>query len=455
MELRPYQEEVYNKTKYAFMQGAQGICCVLPCRSGKSFVMLQMAVDGSKKGNVLVLAHRRSLISQHKELFDKFNIDMTNIRIECVFTEVNHLGENGDVNLIIIDEAHLSEASSYRKVCEYYNCKRVLFTATPARLDGKPLTLADKLVEGISIKELIKMGAVSDFDYYAPDLKLDLENIDLVAGEYNNEQISEKMRKPAIYGDIFKYYKMLGEDRQAIAYCTNIAHSQEVCEMFNKNGISAIHMDAKTPEKQRAKILQDFKDNKFKILCNCNLISEGITLPTASVGLLLRPTLSMPLFIQQACRVLTPVEGKKAIIIDFVNNIEKHGLPTDSHEWSLFDKIPKRAVYDNFGNLVIKACQKCYKTYKGSLTACPYCGFSNIPTKKELENKKEIELKKISEEEAKQRKADMYKRKNEIWKCKTMSELVAYAKEKGYKNPGAWSYYILQSRKNKNKKGQK
>lgn len=414
--------------------------------------MLQMAVDGSKKGNVLVLAHRRSLISQHKELFDKFNIDMTNIRIECVFTEVNHLGENGDVNLIIIDEAHLSEASSYRKVCEYYNCKRVLFTATPARLDGKPLTLADKLVEGISIKELIKMGAVSDFDYYAPDLKLDLENIDLVAGEYNNEQISEKMRKPAIYGDIFKYYKMLGEDRQAIAYCTNIAHSQEVCEMFNKNGISAIHMDAKTPEKQRAKILQDFKDNKFKILCNCNLISEGITLPTASVGLLLRPTLSMPLFIQQACRVLTPVEGKKAIIIDFVNNIEKHGLPTDSHEWSLFDKIPKRAVYDNFGNLVIKACQKCYKTYKGSLTACPYCGFSNIPTKKELENKKEIELKKISEEEAKQRKADMYKRKNEIWKCKTMSELVAYAKEKGYKNPGAWSYYILQSRKNKNKK---
>lgn len=452
MKLRHYQEEVYNKTKDCFRQGSQGTVCVLPCRSGKSFIMLQMSIDGSKKGNVLVLAHRRSLISQHKELFEKFNVDMTNIRIECVFTEVNHLGENGDVNLIIIDEAHLSEASSYRKVCEYYNCKRVLFTATPARLDGKPLTLADRLVEGISIKELIKTGAVSDFDYYAPDLKIDLDNVDLVAGEYNNEQISEKMRKPAIYGDILKYYKQLGEGRQAIAYCTNIAHSQEVCEMFNKNGISAIHMDASTPEKQREKILQDFKDDKFKILCNCNLISEGITLPTASVGLLLRPTLSMPLFIQQACRVLTPVEGKRAIIIDFVNNVEKHGLPTDKREWSLSDKIPKRKVYDSNGMLIIKACQKCYKTYKGNLSSCPYCGFANIPTKRELENKKEIELKKISEEEAKKRKEESYKRKNDIWQCKTMSELVAYAKNKGYKNPGFWAATIMKARRKKENK---
>lgn len=451
MKLRPYQEDVYNKTRQSFIQGAQGVCCVLPCRSGKSFIMLQMSIDGSKKGNVLVLAHRRSLISQHKELFEKFNVDMTNIRIECVFTEVNHLGEHGDVNLIIIDEAHLSEASSYRKICEYYNCKKVLFTATPARLDGKPLTLADRLVEGISIKELIAMGAVSDFDYYAPDLNLNLDNIDLVAGEYNNEQISDEMRKPAIYGDILKYYRMLGGDRQAIAYCVNVAHSQEVCEMFNKNGISAVHMDAKTPEKEREKILQQFKDNEFKILCNCNLISEGITLPTASVGLLLRPTLSMPLFIQQACRVLTPVEGKKAIIIDFVNNVEKHGLPTEKREWSLSDKLPKRATYDSHGNLVIKACQKCYKTYKGSLTACPYCGFSNIPTKKELENKKEIELKKINEEEAQKRKEESYKRKNDIWQCKTMSELVAYARNKGYKNPRRLELLYNASKKKKRK----
>lgn len=96
-----------------------------------------------------------------------------------------------------------------------------------------------------------------------------------------------------IYGDILKYYNLLAKDKQAIAYCVNIKHSQEVCQMFNENNIEARHIDSHTSEEEREKVLQDFKDGKFKILCNCNLISEGITLPTCEVGLLLRATLSL------------------------------------------------------------------------------------------------------------------------------------------------------------------
>lgn len=453
IELRDYQQEVYNKTKQAFKNGSKGVCIVLPCRSGKSFIMAKISEDAIQKNSkVLILAHRNSLLKQHRDLFEQFKLKNNNIRIQSVFTEVNHLGEYEKPDIIIIDEAHLSGATSYRKVCEYYNCIRVLFTATPARLDGKPLTLADTLIKGITIKELTKKGAISDFDFYAPDLKLNLDNVKIVAGEYNNEELEKEMNKPAIYGDILKYYCELGQDRQAIAYCVNIAHSKKVCEMFNSNGIKAVHMDASTKEKDRIKILDDFKNNKFKILCNCNLISEGITLPTASVGLLLRPTCSLPLYIQQACRVLTPSENKKAIIIDFVNNFEKHGLPNEEREWTLDGKIKQRIQYDNEGNLLIKNCPKCYKTYKGNLTVCPYCGYKNIPNKKEIENKKEIQLKKISEEEAKKRKEEQYKRKAEIYNCKTMGELIGYAKQKGYKNPGGWAYNIMKSRERKQKK---
>lgn len=88
--------------------------------------------------------------------------------------------------------------------------------------------------------------------------------------------------------------------------------------MFNDAGISAVHIDANTSEAEREKVLEDFKNKKFKILCNCNLISEGITLEGADVVLLLRKTASISLYIQQACRCLTPVKGKEAIIIDFV-----------------------------------------------------------------------------------------------------------------------------------------
>lgn len=96
-----------------------------------------------------------------------------------------------------------------------------------------------------------------------------------------------------------KYYKKLANNKQAIAYCTNVSHSQEVCKMFNDNNISAKHIDASTFEKEREKVLKEFQNGDFKILCNCNLISEGITLPTAEVCLMLRKTASLPLFIQQ------------------------------------------------------------------------------------------------------------------------------------------------------------
>lgn len=416
---------------------------------GKSFVMLAVANSSANKGNkVLILAHRRSLLQQHIDLFNELNVNMENIRIESVFTEVNHLGENGNVNLIIIDEAHLSGASSYQKVCQYYNCPRVLFTASPARLDGKPLNLADTLIQGISVKELIKLGNVSDFDYYAPDLGINLDNVDLVAGEYNNEQLGNEMDKPAIYGDILKYYKQLGENRQAIAYCVNIDHSKKVCKLFNDNNISAMHMDSKTPEKERLKILNDFKQGKFQILCNCNLISEGITLPTASVGLLLRPTCSLPLFIQQSCRVLTPVEGKKAVIIDYVNNVEKHGLPSDDREWTLGEKLKKREIFNEDGTLKIKRCPKCLKCFDGKLQACPFCNYKNEPTPKEIENKQNIELKRITEEQAKKLEEERKQNRKEQGMAQTFGELVALAKQRGYKNPAAWASIILKGRRN-------
>ena len=107
LELRDYQIDMYNKIKNAFKKKSKGVVAVLPCRSGKSYIMKQIALDANKKGNrVLILAHRISLINQHKELFGKLNDDM--IRIESVFTEIKHLGENGKVDLIIIDECHLS-----------------------------------------------------------------------------------------------------------------------------------------------------------------------------------------------------------------------------------------------------------------------------------------------------------------------------------------------------------
>ena len=441
VQLRPYQQEIYDSAAIAFMSGAKGVCCVLPCRSGKSYIMAKM-IDKAR-GNVLVLAHRNHLIKQHIELLSQLGIYTEKVRVESVFTEARHLSEDSP-HLIIIDESHLSEASSYRKVCEHYRCKVVGFTASPARLDGKPLTLFDTLITGISAQELISQGNISDYDYYAPDLGIDTDNVDLVAGEYNNNQLSELMCESAIYGDVLKYYRELGEGRQAIAYCTSVKHSQKVADMFNENGIYAVSIDGGMSQKERAKRMELFTSGKVKILANCNLISEGITLPNASVGLLLRPTCSLPLFIQQSCRVLTPVEGKKAVIIDFVNNVQRHGLPTEEHQWSLSEPVEKRRQFHEDGTLVIKQCEHCFRCYQGK--RCPYCGAIHIPKGRELKQIKDVELQKI---EAIRREAEEQQRRKARWEqgqARTYEELVKLAKIRGYKNPTGWAYFIMKGR---------
>jgi superfamily II DNA or RNA helicase len=437
LTLRDYQTDIFNKSTKAFLESAKGICCVLPCRSGKSYIMARM-IQGAK-GNVLVLAHRHTLISQHKELLDGLGVLTDKVRVESVFTEASRLGryKPTDVDLIIIDEAHLSEAKSYKKVCEYYNCRRVLFTATPARLDGKPLTLADTLITGITANELIKMGAISEYDYYAPDLNIDTDKVDMVAGEYNNGQLSELMCQTAIYGDVLKYYRLLGENRQAIAYCTSVKHSEQAAEMFNESGISAISIDGGMSIKERNKRMDMFRNGKVQILCNCNLISEGVTLPNASVALLLRPTMSLPLFIQQACRVLTPVEGKKAVIIDYVNNVQRHGLPTDNHEWSLSETVKKRQQHNDDGTLSIRQCENCFRCFK-TANKCPYCGYEYQIKGRELKAVKDVELKQIQAIEKGEQEKQKKKARMEVGQCRTIAELQEIARARGYKQAWVW-----------------
>lgn len=435
--LRDYQQEIFDKATTAFRNGAKGICCVLPCRSGKSYIMARM-IKGAK-GKVLVLAHRHSLINQHKELFNGLGILTDNVRVESVFTEASRLGRYApeDVALIIIDEAHLSEAASYRKVCEYYDCKRVLFTATPSRLDGKPLTLADTLITGITAKELIDLGAISDYDYYAPDLGIDTESVDMVAGEYNNGQLSDLMCQSAIYGDVLKYYRMLGGNRQAIAYCTSVKHSIQTAEMFNANGISAISIDGGMSMKERDKRMAMFRNGEVQILCNCNLISEGVTLPNASVALLLRPTCSLPLFIQQSCRVLTPVEGKKAVIIDYVNNVQRHGMPTDEHTWSLSQSVKKRKEFNSDGSLSIRQCSNCFRCFK-TAPICPYCGKEYKVKGRELKSIKDVELKRIEAVQREEQEQQKKIARMEVGRARTIADLQRIARERGYAKGWVW-----------------
>lgn len=436
MALRDYQQYIYNEIKNKLKLHI-GVCAVLPCRSGKSYIMKEIVNSACSKGSkVLILAHRHLLINQHRKIID-------NCRIASVFTEVNHLGEHGNVDLIIIDEAHLSEANSYKKICEYYNCKRILFTATAKRLDNKPLTLCETIINGISGDELIEFGFVSPYNLYAPKLNINLDHVSMSGSDFNNQELSEVMLDKKIYGDIIKYYRELANGKQTIAYCTNIQHSKSICELFNNNGIKAEHIDATTSEAARELVMSKFRNKEFQVLCNCNLISEGITLPECDCCMLLRPTQSETLYIQQACRCLTPSENKVAIIIDFVGNCYAHGTPTEPREYTITETNKRIKNSSREPEVVARECKHCFRVYKGNSRICPYCGQDNGKTKKQIEADEKAELERIETIEKK-------KAKMQIGMAKDYGSLVKLAQERGYKNPSWWAKKILEARRKKN-----
>lgn len=435
MELRDYQQDMYDKIREE-LKTHDGVCGVLPCRAGKSWIMKKIVENACLKGSkVLILAHRRLLLAQHAKIID-------NARLESVFTEVNHLGEHGKVDLIIIDEAHISGAESYKKVCEYYKCKRILFTATAKRLDNKPLSLADVIINGVSGDELIERGYISKYELYAPKLDIDLRNVEMSGSDFNNEQLGEAMLDRKVYGDIIKYYHKLAEGKQSIAYCTNVKHSLSICDLFNSNGIPAVHMDANTPERQREKIMEEYRSGKYRILCNCNLISEGITLPECECCMLLRPTQSETLYIQQSCRCLTPASNKVAIIIDFVGNCYAHGMPTEKRIYTLDDNGPRIRNSSREPEVTCRECSNCFRVYRGTDPVCPYCGFDNKKTRRQIKMEEEAELERIE-------KIERTKKRQEQGMAKDFNALVELAKKRGYKNPRYYATMVMNGRKNK------
>lgn len=388
--------------------------------------MAKRATDNRK--NVLFLVHRQELCEQIEDTFRSYGVNMKYCTVGMVQTITRRLGKITPPELIITDENHHCLANSYKRIYEHFSeayCIGV--TATPVRLNGGGLgDVNDKLIIGISAKELISRKCLAPYDYYAPPVA-DLSGLKSRNGDYAAEDIEAALNKPHIYGDVIKYYKQLADGKKAICYCATIKHSQDMAAAFTAAGISAAHIDGNTPKQERRDIIQHFRDRDIKILCNVDLISEGFDVPDCGVSILLRPTKSLTLYIQQAMRCMRYQPDKRAVIIDHVGNVHRHGLPDADHEWSL---EPKPAAKKQ-NTVSVKQCTRCFYTHEPS-PVCPSCGFIYPKTKREIKEQNEAKLEKIVEE---------YKSPAE---CGNFQELLVYAKNKNYKS--GWAYYVARQR---------
>ncbi len=426
--LRDYQSSLVNEVHNAWREGFKRPCIVLPCGGGKSIITADMAkrtTDNHK--NVLSLVHRQELCEQIEQTFRSYGVDMNFCNVGMVQTITRSLDKIPEPSLVITDENHHCLAASYRRIYERFpKAYCVGVTATPVRLNGGGLgDVNDKLIVGVSAKWLIKNHYLAPYDYYAPQVA-DLSGIRSRGGDYSAEDAAAALDRPKVYGDVVKYYKQLSGGK-AICYCSTIDHSRATCKAFNDAGITSYHIDGKTPQSERERAIQAFRNGDIKILCNVDLISEGFDVPDCECAILLRPTKSLTLFIQQSMRCMRYQPGKKAVIIDHVGNVHRHGLPDTDREWTL-DPKPQRSKVNTVS---VRQCTHCFFTHEPS-PICPNCGYVYPKKPRELKEEKETRLTKIVE---------AYTSPKE---CGNASELFAYAKKIGRK-PG-WAYHEARRR---------
>jgi DNA repair protein RadD len=420
--------------------------------AGKTATATHIAAGvAAKRKRVLILAHRRELLDQLSGALGKWRvkhsiidaerigIPRTDVVVGSVFTVFRRMKHMPQYDLIIMDEAHhCSGTNTFSRVMEHFpKAFHLGITATPARHTQEPLSDSfDTMVHGPSTAELINMGYLCPPQIYAPSAP-DLSGLHHRGGDFITSEIDAKMNKPTITGDSIKHYQKLAAGKRAIAFCCTVAHAEAVAAQFRAAGIAAASVDGKMDPYTRSARLKDFEAGKVPVITSVNLISEGFDCPAAEVGIMLRPTESMPLYIQMVGRLLRTYPGKKsAIILDHAGLTLRHDLPDAPRTWSL-DGVTKPAT-ESVPRIVV--CQKCYACHSGG--DCPRCGHVNAVKERKL-RQVDGELGLVGDptaydvQETSDPQADV-RRQYYILK--------ALAKQRAYENPEAWAFKIVSAR---------
>ena len=371
INLRPYQQTLIDRIRYSLANGNHSVCAVLGCGGGKSVIAAAIALSTTERHNrLLFLVHRKELCGQIRQTFERFGVYMDLCDIAMVQTATRRLGSMPDYQLIITDECQHCTAASYRRIYNHYpEALHIGFTATPVRLNRGGLgEVYSDLIESVSTKWLIDHRYLAPYRYYSAPLA-DTSGLHIRGGEYRQDEVAQLMESGTIYGDTVKQWERLAKGKKTIVYCASVEAAERTAVEFINHGYNATALCGATPKAQREQVMSDFRADRLTVLCNCELFGEGLDVPDCECVVLLRPTQSLTLFIQQSMRSMRYMPGKTAIIIDHVGNCYRHGLPDDDREWSLEPKEKQEE------SVKIRVCKNCYSVYPPTLDHCPFCGY--------------------------------------------------------------------------------
>ncbi|RXJ93812.1 DNA repair helicase [Malaciobacter molluscorum] len=290
---------------------------------------------------MLFLAHRENILISAKFSFEKiidnkklgfFTGNKKELESDYIFATIQTISKNlnlfksDEFDYIVYDEAHHISSQSFQKVYKYFNAKFSLgLTATPNRSDNQNIfeLFDDNLAIDLRLSEALEQKLIAPFHYFGiSDIVTDYKGVNLD----NIAQLSKLLSVNKRVDFIIEKLKFYGHDkgkRKVLAFCINKQHANYMCEEFNKKGIYSTTLlgeDSISNREVAIKKLEDENDG-LEVIFSVDIFNEGIDIPKVNTILMLRPTTSSTIFIQQLGRGLRKTKDKEFLtVLDFIGN---------------------------------------------------------------------------------------------------------------------------------------
>ena len=342
--LRPYQQQARDRIHAEWEAGRTRTLLVLPTGTGKTIVFASVAADQVRAGDrVLILAHRGELLEQAADKLqrstglvsavEKAESTCLDSWFRVVVGSVQTLQRTARLErfpqdyfgTIIIDEAHHAITDGYRRILDYFDRAKVLgVTATPDRGDMRNLgEVFDSLAFEYKLTDAIKEGYLCKIMAQTIPLKLDITDVGFTSGDYSLGQLGTAL--DPYLEQIAAEMAQRCRDRKTVVFLPLIKTSQKFRDLLNAHGFRAAEVNGQSDD--RKQVLTDFEADKYNVLCNSMLLTEGWDCPSVDCVVVLRPTKVRSLYSQMVGRGTRLSPGKTdLLLLDFLWMTDKHEL---------------------------------------------------------------------------------------------------------------------------------
>lgn len=334
---RPIQEEALRALEQTRLAGFKSGLVTMATGLGKTWLA---AFDSNRPqfDRILFVAHREEILRQSRAVFRQVQPDAyrglyfgkeSKPDAKVVFASVQTLHRNLEqfepdaFDYIVIDEFHHAAAPSYRKVLDHFSPEFLLgLTATPDRMDGADLLAlcGDNLVFDCGLVEGIRREELVPFDYWGVPDPVDFEPIPWRGGRFDTEQLEQAIETQERTESAFNQWEQHGGDR-TLAFCATTRHADFMARQFRERGVKCRSVHSGDTSDPRLESIEDLKEGLVEVIFAVDLFNEGLDAPEIDTVLMLRPTESPVVFLQQLGRGLRTNQGKSKLgVVDFIGN---------------------------------------------------------------------------------------------------------------------------------------